>query len=201
MTQPQINDLASQLAPLLSGPLSATFQFWLFLILSFLSLVVTYLGLRYAKWAYKEAGDAKDAARQAVTATKTHMDTTALTQTSQKFQELRPEMSFETARSLLAEISRSILRIASYLEHEPNTPSVKNTITCLRESINAAKAALQGVKPADSRKEKDAPRAVFNALEGPFMEIDALVCVLCGQLDAKTLPSAAGGNGEYNASA
>jgi hypothetical protein len=163
--------------------------FWLFFVLAILSIVVGLIGLYYSRRAFIEAGDAKLAARQATMAAKTHLDTTELTQTSQKFEKLRPDIKFEAARSLLAEISRPVLRIAAYLDHEP---SVKDTIANLKEALDGARDALQGVKPSDSNKELEAPWAVYNAIEGPFMEIDSLVSCLCGQLDAKTLPSAVG---------
>jgi hypothetical protein len=159
-------------------------DFWLFLALGFASLLLG-AGSIYFSWAaFVQARKAERAAREAARTVKIHVDTIDLTEIPQKLDKLHPNIHFDDARKLLAEITRRLRRIITPFQKDA---ALADTVTGLQQALDGAKAALQSVKPTDAASESEAPQAVYNSIEGPFTTIDALVADLSGLLEKKTM--------------
>ncbi len=115
---------------------------------------------------------------------KIQSDAIILKEISQDLDKLVPRIKFGTARKLLTEITRRLKRIIAPLRTDP---ALVKVIQPLEGALDLAKEALQSVKPTGPSEERNAPNAVYNAIEAPFSAIDDLVAQLCGLLDKKAM--------------
>jgi hypothetical protein len=163
-----------------------TWEYWL-------ALAVGIAGTFLAWLAYQEAQEAKKAAREAGRSVKIQTITIELTEIAQKLDKLEPQLNFNEARDLLTEISRRLRRLISPFQDDTELGS---TIKLLREALDAAKIALNTVRPIDPGKEQ-APQAVYYAIQGDFATINSIVADLLGLFEKKSInfgADNAGGN-------
>lgn len=180
VAMPADSIIQSQLATVLNG---SKIDFWIFLIIGVVSLLVGIASLYFSIRAFLEASGAQRAAKAAAAAVKTHSDTIELTQLSQPLDRLELNINFSEARKLLSETSRRAKRVIAGLQ---NDQALKQAIDAVQAALNEAQEALQSVKPAnDVEQEKSTPLAVYYALESPFTTLNDSLAVLCGLLDSK----------------
>lgn len=149
-----------------------------------INLVIGIAGLVFSILAFSEARKAKRAATEAGRTVKIQTVTIDLTEIAQKLDRLNPKISYTDARDLLTEISRKLRRIVSPFGDDPK---LATAIGQLKETLDAAKAALDSVRPADIDSESSAPNAVYNAVEGFFADISNLVADLLGLFEKENL--------------
>jgi hypothetical protein len=162
-------------------------DFWIFLILSVVGVVVSSYGLKYAVWAYREAQMAKNEAEQAKKAAtlagrtvKLQSVIIELGEVPRKLEALNPEVLFEDARNLFNEVS---WRITRALTPFVDDAEFKVRIGALFLALEEGESALSGVKPSGGTDPSETPRAVYNALESNFSTIGKLVHALQGSFE------------------
>jgi hypothetical protein len=151
---------------------------WEFVI----SLVVGVGGLFFSILAFREARQAKKAAREAGVTVKLQTITIELTEIAQRLNKLEPDIKFRDARDFLAEISQRLIRLTVGFGADPE---FKRTIDALRAALLAAKTSLNDVRPTNP-KEADAPQVVYNAIESNFATINDTVSELLGLFEKRS---------------
>ena len=149
-----------------------------------ISVAIGLAGLVFAALAFIEARRAKEAATRAGQTVKLQTITIELTEIAQKLDRIQPEIRFNEARDLLAEISRRLRRVISpYADDKVLGASV----AAARDALRVAQNSLKSVRPANPEKEGDVPQAVYYAIEGDFATINNCVADLLGLFENKTL--------------
>ena len=142
-------------------------------------------GLIFLIKAFLEARQAKRAATEAGQTVKIQTTAIELTEISQKLDKLPQEIHFNEARDLLNEISRRLRRATSPFAKDS---VFGETIAELREALDAAKVALNKVRPTDQvTTTEGAPHAVYFAVEGDFATINSIVADLLGLFEKKSI--------------
>jgi len=148
-----------------------------------INCILGLLGVAFSVLAFREARQAKVAAKLAGRTVKIQTVALELTETSMKLDRLEPDLKYRTARDLLSETSRRITRsIAPFTNEEP----LKISISALREAIEGASAALNLVRPSTATSEDEAPQAVYNGIETHFAKINNCVADLIGLLEKQS---------------
>ena len=141
-------------------------------------------GLIFSILAFVEARRAKRAATAAGRTVKLQTVTIELTEIAQKLDKMQPEIRFNEARDLLAEVSRRLRRATSPFAKDSE---LSTAIAVTREALQAAQASLKAVRPTDPSKEVEAPRAVYYAIEDNFATINNSVADLLGLFEKETI--------------
>jgi hypothetical protein len=180
---PEIQQILSRLTEL-HPPFWRDFAYLVAQVISIGGLVFSILAYREAGKAFREAKSAKEAARAAGRTVKIQTVTIELTEVSQMLDRIEPGMLFSEARDLLAEIQRRLRRLV--------TPFASNTqlqsaIESTLQALDTAHKSLKAVRPADPGKEKEAPDAVYYAIEDDFAAINNSVAGLLGLFEKMTL--------------
>jgi len=162
---------------LLQYPFWKRAEFWI-------AMIVGLAGVSFSLLAFLEARRAKRAATEAGRTVKLQTITIELTEIAQKLDRIQPEIRFNEARDLLAEISRRLRRVISPFA---NDEELSASITAARDALLAAQNSLKSVRPADPAKEGDVPHAVYYAVEGDFATINNFVADLLGLFEKKTI--------------
>jgi hypothetical protein len=149
-----------------------------------ISTVLGAAGLIFSFLAFREAKGAKKAATAAGRTVKIQTVTIELTEVALKLERIQPEIRFNAARDLLAEISRRLRRCVSPFAKEA---ALSEATTALLEALHAAKQSLQSVRPTDPAKEAEAPQTVYLAIEGDFTSIGDCLADLLGLFEKETL--------------
>jgi hypothetical protein len=152
-------------------------EFWI-------GTALTSAGLIFSVRAFREAREAKRAATAAGRIVKIQTITIELTEVSQRLDRLRTDIHFNEARDMLNEVSRRLRRVISPFQKDQE---LEDTIVKLRAALEAAKKALNEVRPSDPSKEADAPYVVYNAIEADLATINGLVADLLGLFEKKTI--------------
>jgi len=147
------------------------------------STVIGGFGLLFSLLAFIEARRAKKAAGEAGRVVKIQTVTLDLTEINQKLSRLSPDIQFDEARDLLAEISRRIRRITSPFKDDSDLSS---TIAALKTALNDARNSLKEVRPTNPSIDPEVPRAVYNAIESHFATIAEHVADLTGLFESIT---------------
>jgi len=134
--------------------------------------------------AYREAHKAKKAATEAGQTVKIQTVAIELMEMLQKLDDLYPEILFSEARDLLNEIDRRLRRATSPFQKDDD---LAETITTLRTALETARNSLNSVRPEDPSKEKNAPSAVYYAIQNDFAQINNTVADLLGLCEKKTM--------------
>jgi multidrug resistance efflux pump len=166
-------------------------DFWVFVVLSILSIGVSGFGLWYSIRAFKEAEQAKVQATQAKAAAKeagkiVRVQTVAieLGEISQKLEKLEPDILFSEARELLAEISRKLLRsISPYAEDS----RLKSKIAAVKAAIEATQNSMKEVRPTPGTPEVRG--SVYNGIEADLRTVNNLVAELLGLFETRGFDS------------
>jgi hypothetical protein len=156
-----------------------------------IAILIGIVGLAYSYKAFKEAGkafrearSAKEAATAAGRTVKIQTVTIELSEVTQMLDRVEPGMLFREARDLLAEVQRRVRRhVAPFAEHPRLSGAIKTTL----QALETAHKSLKGARPADAANEKEAPNAVYNAIEDDFATINNCVADLMGLFEKVTL--------------
>jgi hypothetical protein len=153
-----------------------TGDFWIFLILSLLSLVASIL-------AFLEARKAKVAAKAAGKTVKIQTYTIELNEIMLKLDSLTLDMKYQTARDLINETNRKVLRIMTPFNKDKDYQEIILSIT---NALKEAKLSLEQVKTLDNAKEV-VENAVYNAVEGIISLLTGHLAELMGKFEERTL--------------
>jgi hypothetical protein len=179
---PDLQPSIDRAVELLQRPFWTHFDFWI-------ALSIGVGGLVFSILAFLEARSAKRAAILAGRTVKLQTIAIELSEIAQKLDRIEPEIRFNEARDLLAEISRRVHRATSPFMKDPKLSSA---VTDAREALKTAQNSLKAVRPADPTKEDEAPLAVYNAVENNFAAINDCVADLLGLLEKEAYDSGDG---------
>jgi len=159
-------------------PFYKTFEFY---IGSVIGLASVYFSIV----AFKEAKQAKEAAKEAGSAVKIQTITIELTEIIQRLDKLDINITYQDARDFYNEINRKVRRILSpYKKDEDFTNEIKE----VSESLNLLKTNLESVRPYNSELEDDLTgNTVYYAVEGEFSSLSGLLAELTGLLEQKNI--------------
>lgn len=160
-----------------SIPFWQTLDFWLFLVLSVLSLLA-------AIKAFVEARRAKMAAYEAGKTVKLQTITIELSEIVQKLEKLDIYIEFSTARDFLNEINRRVRRLISPFQDEVE---YQDLIEKIKNILDEAKKSLIQVRPIEEIDEDTLTQAVYNATESYFAELSGLIAELMGLFEKRTI--------------
>jgi hypothetical protein len=172
VTQPELEELAKALASL-SSPYYKNLDFWI-------NVVLATAGLVFSVLAFREARQAKVAAKKAGRSVRLQTVALELTEISNKLDRVEPDVKYRVARDLLSETSRRITRSISAFEDDEK---LKDSIATLKDSIDVATTTLNQVRPITPGAEEQAPQAVYNAVEAHFAKINNGVANLVGLME------------------
>lgn len=148
-----------------------------------ISLLIGLAGVLFSVLAFAEARKAKRAATAAGRTVKLQTITVELTEIAQKLDRMQPDIHFNEARDLLAEISRRLRRATSPFAGEA---ALSQAIGLSRQALQAAQNSLKQVRPADPGREGEAPYAVYYAIEDDFATINNCVADLLGLFEKQS---------------
>jgi hypothetical protein len=165
-------------------------DFWLASLASISGIVLSAVGLKYSVKAFREAEKAKEEAEKATLAAKeagktVRVQTVAieLADIAQKLGHIQQNISFMEARELLGDATRRLRRAVAPFADDLQ---LKEPIAAVKQTLEAAQASLQGVRPATAEAEADAPNAVYNGVEADFGKISYTVAELSGLFERET---------------
>lgn len=158
-------------------------DFWINVILAIIGIVIGGFGIFYARKAFVEAEQAKDAANAAGRTVKCLTVAIELTELLPKLGTPPYTILYEDARNLLSDTTQRLHRILAPFE---NDSEVKDRIGKLWRLLEETRLALDQVRPHDQAAELQAPQAVYNATERHFANINDLVSDLVGLFEQKT---------------
>lgn len=170
-----ISTIINQTWDLIKDPYWKRFDFWMFTVLNILGLV-------FSGFAFKEAREAKNAAKEAGKVVKIQSVLIDLTELGQKVNNLDSNIRFAEARALLTEISTKINRLVSPFRNEVD---LKSTIDKLLDALAEAHTALNSVRPISSESESTVPQSVFYGIQENFSNISNYVAELLGLFEGK----------------
>lgn len=170
-----INTVINQILVIIKDPFWKKFDFWIFMVINILGLILSWL-------AFKEAGQAKRAAQEAGKIVKIQSVLIDLTELGQKVNNLDNNIRFAEARILLTEISTKINRLVSPFKDEDD---LKPTIEKLLAALVTAHTALNSVRPNSLESENAAPQSVFYGIQETFSLISNYVAELLGLFEGK----------------
>lgn len=152
-------------------------EFWI-------SLAVGIVGVLFSLLAYFEARKAKEAAAEAGRTVKIQTITIELSEIAQRLDKLDSKLGFSEARDSLNEISRRLRRLIAPFELGDD---LKGPCQSLRESLKAARTALDNLVPQDGLIENLLPNSVYFATQGHLAEISGLVAEIMGLFEKRTI--------------
>jgi hypothetical protein len=153
-------------------------EFWISLIVG---IIVGGIGIYYAFRAFKEAGEAKKAAKAAGRTVK--FQNIAIELRELKLGTLSENIQFTAARDLLSDTTQKLHQILCPFEKEPQ---FSDKITKLFEVLQKTRESLNLVKPSDEQSEREAPQAIYYAIENQFATMNELKGDLTGLFEQKT---------------
>lgn len=173
--QPNIS--LEKVLEILNRPFYESIEFWIFLALAIAGLIFSIL-------AFLEARQAKKAAAEAGTTVKIQTVTIELTEIVQRLDRLDENVTFSEARDLLNEISRKLRRlIAPFRQRVDVSESCKQ----LLDALDAAKQALEAVRPEAGAPLQENAQAVYFAIQGHFANISSSVADIMGLFEKQTM--------------
>lgn len=135
--------------------------------------------------AFKEARQAKEAAKEAGSAVKIQTITIELTEIIQRLDKLDINITYQDARDFYNEINRKVRRILSPYKKDDD---FKEEILEVSESLNSLKSNLENVRPYNSEMEdSQTGNTVYYAVEGEFSSLSGLLAELTGLLEQKNI--------------
>ena len=152
-----------------------TFDFWIFVALSSLSLL-------FAILAFIEAKAAKKAANKAGQTVKIQTITIELTEIIQKLDILEPTIEFSQARDFYSEINRRIRRLISPFKNEAN---YQESITIICSTLDALHESLSKVRPIENKNIVD--NSIYFAIEHHFSMLSGQLAELMGYFEERTI--------------
>ncbi len=161
-------------------PFYEEFDFYIFLVIGLFSLRLAWL-------AYSAAKGAKEAALEASKNVKIQSVTVELTEVSLKLYRIDNRISFFSARELLNEISRKIIRLlatVSYIKKDILRDKSKEIV----EHLEQAKKALNDVKPTSIGIDEEIENeSVYFAIEDYLFVLGTKIAELTGILENESL--------------
>jgi len=179
-----IADTLQKISNTTQAPFWGKGDFWISTILGVLGIILGALGVYYSIKAFMEAKQAKIAAKAAGRLVKYQTTTYELIDLLKPLASPSMQITFSTARDILADTTHKLFRIISTFEHEAD---VAEKIESLRSALDKAQKSLDGVRPTGAGREGDAPYAVYNAIEGDFARISNIIGELQGLFEKKTV--------------
>ena len=169
----------------LSDPFWGTLDFYIYVFLSVLSIVLSFL-------AFRAAGKAEQAAIKAGTHVKIQSVTVELTELSQSLERLDPQISYSSARDTLDILQKRVRRFVSPFTAEHQ--EISSSMNALKEKFVEAKSALTEVRPVGTDDVLGDQFSGYYAIESSWSEINGLLADLIGLFEQMTLVS--GGNND-----
>jgi hypothetical protein len=163
--QNAVNQIVEHLPPFYRDP-----AFWI-------SQIIGVFGLYFAIQAWREAKQAKTAAKEAGRVVKAQSIAIELSEINQKLDQVQPGIRFAEARSLLTDCSRRVHRATSPFLKEP---ALTESIAAAKQAVETAQNSLKTVRPTDAAKETEAPDAVYYGIEADCSVISSCVADLIG---------------------
>lgn len=142
------------------------------------------VGILFSLLAFVEAKKARKAAIEAGKTVKIQTITIELTEISHKLDKLDFELKFTEARDLLNEISRKIMRLIAPFQ---STDEFSDACINLKVALEAARMALEEVKPIDNQLDSLPPNTVYFATQGHFFTINILVAEILGLFEKRNI--------------
>jgi hypothetical protein len=149
----------------------------------FIGTIIGLFGLHFSIKAFREAKQAKLAAKDAGRIVKIQTITIELTEIAQRLDKLDFGLEFPTARDLLNEVNRRLRRLIA-----PFQANEKYATSCLtlKKSLDDAKDALGEIRPSDPEGH-GAPNAIYYGMQGHFATISSGVAEILGLFEAETI--------------
>ena len=148
-----------------------------------LSIGVSAAGLIYSIRAFKEAKEAKTAAKEAGKTVKIQTITIELSEIIQKLDKLDINIDFHTARDILNEINRKVRRLITPFQKEDDYKEEINNIILI---LDNSKKNLDQVRPINEEL-KAVPNAVYYAIESDFSSLSGSLSQLVGLFEKRTI--------------
>lgn len=164
-----------------TSPFYLSLSFWIGTLLGV-------AGLYFSIAAYREAKAAKIAASEAGKTVKIQTITIELSEIAQRLDKLDFELSFSDARDLLNEISRRLRRLIAPFQ---SNSDLSGPCESLKQALDAAKKALEEVRPNEGEIVASAPNAVYFATQSHFSNISSLVAEIMGLFEKRNIEVAA----------
>ena len=168
-------EIVKDIATRVSIPFYHSLSFWI-------EIAVGLAGLFFSLMAFREARRAREAAREAGRTVKVQTVAIELGEISQRLDRIETSISFAEARDMISEVTRRVRRIVSPFAEDKD---LKQPIANLKDALEAAKAALSGVRPTEGRD--DIPQAVYFAIEGYFANVNNIIADLLCLLEKQTI--------------
>ena len=157
-------------------PFYNNWEFWIFIVLGLLSIVISII-------TFREAKKAKEFAHEAGKIVKIHNITIELSEIINKLQNISSGISFSEARSLYNEVNIKIKRytVSFKLESE-----YKTNIELINDLLKKISEILDEVKPNENQNENVVKDSIYNAIESHFSHLSGLLAELMGNFENKT---------------
>jgi hypothetical protein len=179
---PDLQSFVNQILQQVQSPFWHHVDFWI-------GAALSVAGLLFSILAFVEAKRAKQAAIAAGRTVKLQTIAIELSELTQKLGPIEPDILWKEARDTLAYISYRVHRATSPFT---NDLKLSANISATLGALAAAQASLKAVRPTDPAKEKEAPLAVYNAIEDNFLTINNLVADLIGLIEKQGIESGDG---------
>lgn len=174
-----------QLVAALSTPFHADPGFWIGLVVGVVGIVVSAVGLWFSLRAFREAREAKLAAREAGRTVKRQTIVVELTEVTQRLDQIERDIDFLTARQRLNDASRRVHRLlAAYRDHEGYTQACTelfNALTHARQQLETAYPEQPGSKPEGT--------PVYFAVESGFASVSDRIATIIGLFENQSIES------------
>lgn len=178
MTDIEYQELLKQLAKIENVPFYQDASFWI-------SSVLGIVGIYYSIIAYREAKEAKKAAKAAGNFVKKQSITIDLTEIIQRLDKLSTELNYSDARDFYNELNRRVRRSIATLSTDSDYSGKTSQIVTTLDTI---KTNLDGVRQSGSTDQSLlAGTNLYYAIEGEFSTLSGKLADLCGLLEQKTL--------------
>jgi len=174
MTETQYQELLKLITNNQSPPFYVDTAFW---ISSVIGLLGVYLSFR----AFKEASEAKKAARAAGSFVRLQSITMDLTEIIQRLDKLSTELDYSDARDFYNELNRRVRRSISILTTDLLYSEKTKEIL---QTLNNIKSNLDGVRQSGTTDQTLlAGINLYYAIEGEFSSLSGQLADLCGLLE------------------
>ena len=178
MTELQYKDLLNSIVNNQPTPFYLEFSFWI-------STIIGALSVYFSIVAFKEAREAKKAARAAGSVVRLQSITIDLTEIIQRLDKLSTELNYSDARDYYNELNRRVRRSLSVLTKEM---AFSEKTTEILHTLGQIKANLDGVRQTGTVDQSlIAGIDLYYAIEGEFSSLSGQLADLCGLLEQKTL--------------
>lgn len=146
-----------------------------------ISTIIGLVGIYFSIIAFKEAREAKQAAKSVGNIVKIQSITIDLNEIIQRLDKIRTDLDYSGARDFYSEINRRVRRIISVLTMEDiysiKTQQIKSTLDLIKTNLDGARplgAASNGID-------------IFYAVEGEFSNLSGHLADLSGLLEQRTI--------------